>query len=426
MSDQTPIDAPEPTSEGLAGSKTEDSVHAPAEIPAGTPRDIRRAILGQSVLVSFLSIVLALLIGAVLIAASNQAVQDSFGSFHPMDTLKAIWDAVSQAYIALFKGSIYNPQGASLSAKFSPLSESLTNATPLALAGLAVAVPFRAGLFNIGAQGQIIMGSIVAGGIGFSWNLPGYSLLLCAVVGGMVGGAVYAAFAGWLKARTGAHEVIVTIMLNYIALYFLQWLLTTTAYQRPGRNDPISPLLPDNAMFPHIFGPTLRVHWGLFVAIGAAVVVWWVFKYTTLGFRMRTVGANSAAARTAGINVGRIWIYAMIFGGALAGLAASTTLLGTEGVLTAGIAGTLGFDAITVALLGKASPLGTLLAAFLFGALHAGGTTMQAATGVPVDIVLVLQAVIVLFIAAPPLVRSIFRLKGVGEGSMQMSKGWNG
>jgi simple sugar transport system permease protein len=179
-------------------------------------------------------------------------------------------------------------------------------------------------------------------------------------------------------------------------------------------------------MFPKIFGGGLRIHYGLFVAIGAAVFVWWIFKYTTLGFRLRTVGANSAAARTAGINVGRTWIYAMLFGGILAGLAASTTLLGTEGVLTAGIAGTLGFDAITVALLGKASPLGTLLAAFLFGALHAGGIAMQAATGVPVDIVLVLQAVIVLFIAAPPLVRAIFRLKGVGDGTMQVSKGWNG
>ena len=425
MSDQTPIDAPE-SSDGLLGSKTGDSVHAPQPVPTGTSADVRRAILGQNVLVTFLSIVLALVIGAVLIAASNSAVQDSFGSFHPGNTLKLMWDAVSQAYIALFKGAIYNPQGLTQAMKWSPLSESLTNATPLALAGLAVAVPFRAGLFNIGVQGQILMGSIVAGGIGFSWNLPGYALLLCAIVGAMVGGAVYAGFAGWLKARSGAHEVITTIMLNYIALYFLQWLLTTKAYQRPGRNDPISPLLPNNAMFPKIFGGGLRIHYGLFVAIGAAVFVWWIFKYTTLGFRLRTVGANSAAARTAGINVGRTWIYAMVFGGILAGLAASTTLLGTEGVLTAGIAGTLGFDAITVALLGKASPLGTLLAAFLFGALHAGGIAMQAATGVPVDIVLVLQAVIVLFIAAPPLVRSIFRLKGVGEGAMQMSKGWNG
>jgi simple sugar transport system permease protein len=310
--------------------------------------------------------------------------------------------------------------------KLAPLSESLTIATPLALAGLAVAVPFRAGLFNIGVQGQIIAGSIIAGGIGFSWHLPSYALLLCAVIGGMIGGAVYSGFAGWLKARTGAHEVITTIMLNYIALYFLQWLLTTKAFQRPGRNDPISPIIPDNGMYPRIFGGVLRVHYGLFVAIGAAVLMWWLFKYTTFGFRMRTVGANSAAARTAGINVGRIWLYAMLLAGAFAGLAATTTLLGTEGVLTAGIAGSLGFDAITVALLGKATPLGTILAAFLFGALHAGGTTMQAVTGVPVDIVLVLQAVIVLFIAAPPLVRAIFRLRVPAEAPMQASKGWNG
>jgi simple sugar transport system permease protein len=426
MSEQTPFTPSEGSSDGLLGALGGDTVQAPPELPTGTPQSVRRAVLGQNVLLAFLSIVLALLVGAILIAASNTAVQQSFGSFHPGTTLKAIWDAVSQAYIALFKGAIYNPDAATVRGKFAPLSESLTIATPLALAGLAVAVPFRAGLFNIGAQGQIIAGSIIAGGIGFSWHLPGYLLLLCAVIGAMVGGAAYAGIAGWLKARTGAHEVITTIMLNYIILYFLQWLLTTKAYQRPGRNDPISPIIPDNGMYPRIFGGVLRVHYGLFVAIGAAVLVWWLFKYTTFGFRMRTVGANSAAARTAGINVGRIWLYAMLLAGMLAGLAASTTLLGTEGVLTAGIAGTLGFDAITVALLGKASPLGTVLAALLFGALRAGGTTMQATTGVPVDIVLVLQAVIVLFIAAPPLVRSIFRLRGPSGSTLQVSKGWNG
>jgi simple sugar transport system permease protein len=426
MTEQTPFETPEGSSDGLLGTKEADTVHAPASLPTGTSQAVRRAVLGQNILLAFLSIVLALLVGALLIAASNTAVQQSFGSFHPMTTLKLIWEAVSQAYIALFKGAIYNPQAATLKGKLAPLSESLTIATPLALAGLAVAVPFRTGLFNIGVQGQIIAGSIVAGGIGFSWHLSGPLLLLCAVIGAIVGGAVYAGFAGWLKARTGAHEVITTIMLNYIALYFLQWLLQTTAFQRPGRNDPVSPIIPDNGLYPKIFGGVLRVHYGLFVALGAAVVVWWLFKYTTFGFKMRTVGANSAAARTAGINVGRTWIYAMVLGGVLAGLAASTTLLGTEQVLTAGIAGTLGFDAITVALLGKATPLGTVLAAFLFGALHAGGTTMQATTGVPVDIVLVLQAVIVLFIAAPPLVRSIFRLKGPAEGTLAVSKGWNG
>jgi len=398
-----------------------------AAVPASPGAALRRAVLGQNILVAFLSIVLALFIGAILIAVTSQTVLHA-GSIP--NALKASWTVVSQAYTALFQGSVFDLgalQTGGWAAVFYPLSETLTQATPLALAGLAVAVPFRAGLFNIGVQGQIIMGSIVAAGIGFAWHLPGLLLLVAAVIGGAIGAAMWAGLAGWLKAKTGAHEVITTIMLNYIALYFLQWLLTTTAYQRPGRNDPISPQVKDNALFPTLFSnANLRVHAGLFVAIAAAIFVWWVFKYTTFGFRLRTAGANSAAARTAGINVGRTWLYAMLLGGVMAGLAASTTLLGTEKSLTAGIAGSLGFDAITVALLGRASPLGTVLAALLFGGLRAGGIEMQAQTGVPVDIVLVLQAVIVLLIAAPPLVRSIFRLKLAGSDSMQMSKGWNG
>jgi len=433
---------PEPADASVATASEPPTSNEPGDEPiAGVDAALRRAVLGANIKVAVLSVFLALVIGAVLLVVTNPTVLSDlkavfvdivhlkpfFGDL--VTALKEIWNVIWSSYSALFTGSIVDPGAYSTSGwrgVFYPLSETLTIATPLALAGLAVALPFRAGLFNIGAQGQIIMGAIIAGGIGFKLNWPFPWLLITAVLGAVVGGALWAGLAGWLKARTGAHEVITTIMLNYIALYFLQWLLQTKFYQRPGRSDPISPPVHNSAMYPQFFGGNLRVHWGLFVAIGAAIFVWWLFKYSTFGFKLRTVGANSAAARTAGINVGRVWLGAMLLGGVMAGLAASTTLLGTEQALTGGIAGTLGFDAITVALLGRATPLGTVLAALLFGALQAGGVNMQSQTGASVDIVLVLQALIVLFIAAPPLVRAMFRLKGPGAETMQVSKGWNG
>ena len=215
-------------------------------------------------------------------------------------------------------------------------------------------------------------------------------------------------------------------MLNYIALYLLSWVLNQDWFQREGRNDPISPILPDTAIFPALFGTSLRIHAGFLVALVAVVAMWWVLNRTTLGFRINTVGANASAARTAGMNVGRTWIIAMLIAGAMAGLAVTMNVNGTDKVVTAGIVGAIGFDAITVALLGRASPFGVLWAGLLFGALRAGGLTMQAQTGTPIDIVLVLQALIVLFIAAPALVRSIFRIRGGSAEAMSLAKGWNG
>ncbi|MEK9811409.1 MAG: ABC transporter permease, partial [Candidatus Nanopelagicales bacterium] len=309
---------------------------------------------------------------------------------------------------------------------FYPLSETVTIAAPLIVAGLAVAIPFRAGMFNIGAQGQMTFAAIGGGYVGFALALPAGLHVIASVAMAMIFGAFWAGIAGFLKARTGAHEVITTIMLNYIALYLLSWVLNQDWFQREGRNDPISPILPDSAVFPPLLGPTLRVHTGIIVAFLAVVVMWWLLNRTTLGFRLNTVGANSAAARTAGINVGRTWIVAMLIAGAMAGLAVTMPVNGTERVVTAGVVGAVGFDAITVALLGRASPFGVLWAGLLFGALRAGGLAMQAQTGTPIDIVLVLQALIVLFIAAPALVRSVFRLRGGDRGAMGLSQGWNG
>jgi simple sugar transport system permease protein len=231
---------------------------------------------------------------------------------------------------------------------------------------------------------------------------------------------------GLLKARTGAHEVIVTIMLNYVAGYFLLWLLGTTAFLRLGRQDPLAPEVRESARLPHLFGPELRANFGFIIALVAAAVIWWLLNRSTWGFRYRAVGANASASRTAGISVARVTTSVMFIAGALAGLGGAVQVLGSEYAMTSGIGGSFGFDAITVALLGRATPVGTVFAALLFGALRAGGLTMQSSTETPLDLVLVIQALVVLFIAAPALVKAIFKLRNVDSSQTIASKGWNG
>ena len=384
--------------------------------------------LGGNVLISVLSVVLALLIGAVLIAASDPDVQTPAKYFftRPTDTLSAIWDATSSAYVALFNGSVIDISEYSIGRALRPFFETLLNATPLIAGGLSVALAFRAGLFNIGAEGQIIVAAIFAAYVGFAWNLPVVLHVLVGIVAGMIGGALWGGVAGYLKARTGAHEVITTIMLNYVARFLLAYLLSTVAFQRPGRSDPISPIVAETAQLPRLLTSGQRLHAGLLLVLLAAVGVWWLLGRSTIGFKFRAVGANANAARTAGISVERSYTSVMLIAGALAGLAGVSQVLGTERVLTTGVSSGFGFDAITVALLGRNTPLGTVLAGLLFGALRAGGVAMQAETGTPIDIILVLQSLIVLFIAAPPLVRSVFRIKAkAGTSVGQLSKGWN-
>ena len=326
----------------------------------------------------------------------------------PTDFLAAVWSAATGSYVALFQGSVFNPRGSGIGGQFAPLMETLTIATPLITAGLGVALAFRAGLFNIGAQGQIIMAGILAAWVGFALDLPVGLHLLLVLIAGIVGGAIWGGLVGVLKARTGAHEVIVTIMFNYIALYFLRYLLDTDLFQRPGETTPISPILDPSAVYPQIFGSQYRLHLGFLLAIAATVFVSWLLNRSTIGFEFRAVGANPKAALTAGINVPRATILVMTLAGGLAGLAGVAQVAGTEKVLTDGVAATYGFDAITVALLGRSTPWGTFAAGILFGAFRAGAVQMQIQTGTPIDIVLVVQSLIVLFIAAPPLVRAIF------------------
>jgi len=395
-----------------------ETTPAPVQRPVEAPQRSGLPSWAVQGLVSLSAIVLALLVGAILIIVGDDDVKTAVGYFGaaPMDTISAALSAVGEAYKALAVGAIGG---------IDPISESLTQATPLICGGLAVSLAFRTGLFNIGAQGQLIMGAVLAGYVGFAWHLPPVLHLIVAIVAGLIGGAIWGGVVGLLKARTGAHEVIVTIMLNYVAIYLLQWLLTTSTFQRPGRADPISPVVDKNAQYPQ-FGDT-RLHVGFLLALVAAVFVWWLLNKSTVGFELRAVGANADASRTAGMSVGRAYVIAMVVAGALAGLAGTQQVLGTDLPLTDGVAASVGFDAITVALLGRGTPLGTVLAGLLFGALNAGGLQMQLITQTPLTLTTVLQATIVLFVAAPALVRSVFRFlpKDRGSGAI-LAKGWNG
>ena len=373
-----------------------------------------RQITTGNAIISVLAVVLALIVGAIMIAFTDERVQETSVYFfaRPADMLAAIWQSVSGAYSALFQGSVYNFRRDTFAAGIRPLTETLTFATPLIAGGLGVALAFRVGMFNIGGRGQMLIAASVAGWIGFGFDLPWGVHMIVALVGGLVGGALWAGIAGLLKARTGAHEVIVTIMLNYIAFYLVSWLLRTPGLlQAPGSSNPKTPAMKPNAVFPDLLGPQFNLHFGFILAILATVVVWWILSRSSLGFKFRAVGINPNAARVAGINVKGMYVYAMLISGALLGLAGVSQVLGTVTTgFTAGIDASIGFDAITVALLGRSTPWGTFVAGILFGAFKAGGFSMQAAEGVPIEIVLVVQSLIVLFIAAPPLVRTIFRL----------------
>jgi len=382
---------------------------------------------GQAIKLPGLSFALAFTLTGFIIAFSDAKVLSKISS--PLEFIKSAGATAGNAYLALFQGSIFDinlTKGHNFFQGFYPLSETIVIATPLILTGLSVALAFKSGLFNIGAQGQFIFGAIGASYVGFHFQLPIVIHVIAAALAGMALASIWGGAVGLLKAKTGAHEVILTIMMNYIAGYFILWILKTNQFLRVGRIDPIAPEVNQSARLPLLAGANLRIHAGIFVALLAALFVWWLLTKTTIGYKFRAVGANGQAAKTAGISVPFVLTATMAICGSLAGLGGAVQVLGSEHALNADIAGSFGFDAITVALLGRAQPLGTVFAALLFGALHAGGRTMQSNTGVPLDIVLVTQALIVLFIAAPAFVRFIFKLKKMSSSAGLTSKGWNG
>jgi simple sugar transport system permease protein len=359
----------------------------------------------------------ALVIGAFVIAFSDQQVIESLKYFfgYPWDFFTRSWDAISSSYWALVKGSVGSANA---------ISSTLNRSAPLICAGLGVTLAFRAGLFNIGAQGQLILGAICAGYVGFTWDLPPGIHLLVALLAALVGGAFWGGLVGFLKARTGAHEVITTIMFNYLAASILLFALSHDTFQRPGSDNALSRPVDDSATFPRVQIGGFDVHTGVVLAILAAGAVWWLLERSTWGFELRAVGANAQASRTAGMSVAKVYTLAMLFAGMLAGLAASMQVLGNQNSLSQTLPGSIGFDAITVALLGRATPLGTVLAGLLFGAMSVGGVAMQASAGTPKELTDVLQALIVLFVAAPALVKGLLRIKESGGGATVMAKGW--
>jgi ABC-type uncharacterized transport system permease subunit len=374
---------------------------------------VMKELTGGNALLSVLAVVASFIVGGILIAVSSESVQTTIGyvTARPSDFFSALWNSVFGAYDAMFRGAIFNYKATSFVQMIKPITETLAYATPITMAGLGLAVAFRSGLFNIGATGQIIFGAMFAGWVGIFVELPFYLHFPLAVLAGIVGGGLFGALVGFLKATTGANEVIVTIMLNYIAGMLLSFLLKTPILQAPGSINPVSPPVRDTSKYWFFLGDQFRVHGGLIAMLLAVVFTWWLLNRSTLGFRFRALGHNPNAAKVAGINIGLTYVLVMGISGALSGLAGTSQVLGSEKFLTLGVAASFGFDAITVALLGRSNPWGVLVAGLLFGGLRAGAVTMQANQGVPIDIVLVVQSLIVLFIAAPPLVRAMFRIK---------------
>ena len=403
------------------GSSTEAT---PAPPPEDRPEEqtkhgpsgqaaLLRQVASSPAVVGLLAVLTALILSSILILAADSEVRytASYLLNRPGDFLHATASTLSEAYSSLLRGALFDWRATTGVRMIRPITDTLTNATPLIIAGLGMAVAFRAGLFNIGGQGQMILGAITACYVGIAWNLPPVAHLLVAVVGAGLGGLVWGGIAGVLKARTGANEVIVTIMLNSIAAHLLSQVLSLKAFNGEGETGNRKSLtVADTAQYPWLAGDSFRLHAGFLLALLVAVAVWWLMERSRLGFQLRATGLNADAARTAGMSVPWVTSLVMMISGALCGLAATAPVLGTQKSMDESVVGTIGFDAITVALLGRSRPLGTVLAGLLFGALRAGGTAMQAAPGTHIKIVLVLQSTIVLFIAAPPLIRAIFRL----------------
>lgn len=369
-----------------------------------------------NLVIPLLAIFSALIVGGLIIAVSDLDTLRLWGS-DPGQAASDTFNRLSDAYVALFKGAFWG---------LGPISETLTRAAPLILAGLAVAVGFQAGLFNIGANGQMLMGGMLALIVGFQVDLPIFIHIPLAILAALVGGALWGAIPGYLRAKTGAHEVITTIMLNFVALRLVDYLLTVDFFQLVGRDDPVSKSVIESARYPKLIdflNARYRVHLGIIIAVLAAWFVWWLLYRSTIGFEFRAVGANPDGARYAGMNVVWLIVGVMAVAGAMAGLAGADQVLGTLGRATPGFVGVIGFDAIALALLGRSHPFGVVAAGLLFGGLAAGGQNMQASTDVGIDIVQVIQALIIVFIAAPALIKAVYRIKADTE-STQLTQGW--
>jgi ABC-type uncharacterized transport system permease subunit len=350
--------------------------------------------LRGALLLPLLSVILGFAVGGVAVYVSGAS---------PFD-----------AYTALFQGAFTNTNA---------FTETLVTTTPYIFLGLALAVGFRAGLFNIGGQGQIALGALFGAYVGYQLTAaPAILHVILALLAGMLAGFGYGAIPGFLKARFGAHEVITTIMLNYVAALFVDLMVNHGPMSDPRRALPETPPIAAGAQLP-LLVPDSRLGIGLLLALAAVPLIWFLIERTTTGFRLRAVGLNAGAARASGISVGRTMVLVMGVSGSLAGLAGVVQVLGVDGVMTPAMLANYGFDAIAVALLARSNPWAVLPAALLFGAMRSGASFMQLQTQVSSDLISIVQAAVIVFVAAPLLVRWIFRLREAPAPTVSITEG---
>lgn len=386
--------------------------------------------------VTVLAILTGIILGGVLAAITSLEVYAAF-AVSPLEGIRTAFSVAGATYSALFTGSVgsFSKISAALAGgdpltirrAFFPFFESLVQATPYIFGGLAVSLGFRVGLFNIGVEGQLFVGAMAGAWAGYFFKgLPAIVHVPLALICGAIGGALWGFIPGLLKAKTGAHEVINTIMMNYIAFRFSEYMLRGPL-KDPEEYTPKTPVIEESAKLFQFFENPIRFHLGFFIALGVAFLVYWLLFKTTWGFELRTVGSNPNAAKYAGMNNVVVTIIAMSLSGALAGLAGTNEILGVNYRLVPAFSSGYGFDSIALALLGKNHPFGVVLSALLFGFLRSGARQMQLKAGIPIDIISILQALILAFIAAPAIIRTIYRLKEpeVEEEGVQLS-GWSG
>lgn len=384
--------------------------------------------LWSAVQIPVLAILSGLLLGAIFIVVTSANVYSAFGTGFGAGVREAL-ATVASAYGALFEGAFGSPAriaealrtGEKIERAFKPLFQSFVETTPYIFTGLALALGFRAGVFNIGGEGQIYIGAVLATLVGtIDLGIPPALHVLAAILLGVLGGAFWGFIPGWLKANAGSHEVINTIMMNYIALRLVEFLLTGPMTKAGSGGMPTSNNILDSARIPLVFPRPLTLHWGFFVAIAVAILAWFILFKTKWGFNLQIAGANKHAAKYAGLNVNVWMVLGMTLSGALAGLCGSVQVLGVTYSMGLGVSSGYGFDAISLALLANNNPLGCILAALLFGFLKTGSRAMMSRTGIPLDIVSIIQAFILVFIAAPAIIRTVFRLRGESKGDSKV------
>jgi ABC-type uncharacterized transport system permease subunit len=385
---------------------------------------IRKGV-SETILLPILAVFTALVIGGLIVAFTNVDTLAAWRNFfhNPLGALVKTWATIRDAYSAMFIGAfgdageiirqlgiwIKTGESKQLLSAIRPMGESLLLSVPYILAGLGVAVGFQCNIFNIGAEGQLYIGGLATAFVGYAVHgLPWYIHAPLAILAGAVAAGIWGFIPGILKARFGAHEVINTIMMNYIAYRLMDYLLNGP--MKSG-GTPATPTVLPTAMLATIFPSPVRLHWGIFIALGMALVIYWLLWKTPFGMELRMVGINPRAARYAGISVKKTMVLAMVISAVLCGMAGSVHLLGVDRRMMPSFSPGYGFDAIALALLGNSHPLGVVLSSLLFAFLRGGAPRMQVVAGTPVEIIRIIQGLVIVFVAAPEIIRGLYHLR---------------